>query len=224
MVVVEEGVAAAAAGPEDIPPRMPETMLDVLDGAVCAFEPDDADDAAGAPKENDGVEAVELEFAAGAAAAEPEPSLAAPKPVNPPKGLAFAGSCEDAAALELAVVLDAPPKLNVGVVVVAAGAAVVEALPNPPVPLRLAKGLDPPDGAPKGDDDDEGAAAPKLSGLGDAAAAGGAPPGVPGVPRRLGSPRMTLPAVGVAGVEPACDGESSSDASSPSSLRICLSA
>ncbi len=49
-------------------------------------------------------------------------------------------------------------------------------------------------------------------------------PGVPGVPLRLGSPRMTRPAAGVAGMEDCEDGESSSDPSSPSSLRICFSA
>lgn len=218
LVEVDED-AAAAVGAEDMPPRMPETMVDVFDGTVAAFEVDGADESAGAPKENDGVEVVDAVLAAGAAA-----GLAVPKPVNPPKGFAFAGGCEAAAELELGVVVDAAPKLNVGVEVGAAGAAVEEALPNPVLPPRLAKGLDPPVDAPKGDDD---AAAPNVSGLAGGAAGAGAAPGVPGVegaPRRLGNPRMTLPAAGVAGIEPVCDGDSSSDASSPSSLRICLSA
>lgn len=212
---VEEGaVAVAAEGAEDMPSRMPDTMLEVLDGVAEALE---VEGDAEAPSENDGVEAVVLEevvevLAAGAAA-----GLAAPKPVKPPKGFAFAGGCEAEVVPEAAV--DAP-KLKVGVDVEAAGAAAVaaaeEGLLNPPLLPRPAKGLEPP-GALKGDDDD---AAPNVTGLG--AAAPGAP-GVPGVPRRLGRPRMTLPAAGVAGMEP-CDGGSSSDASSPSSRRICFSA
>lgn len=109
------------------------------------------------------------------------------------------------------------PKLNVGGGAAAAGAGLAEevALPNPAPPPRLAKGLAPPADAPKGDED---GAAPNM----DEPAAGA--PGVPGVPLRLGSPRMTRPAAGVAGMEDCEDGESSSDPSSPSSLRICFSA
>lgn len=114
------------------------------------------------------------------------------------------------------------PKLNVGFVVVAAGVAAELELPKPTVPPKLAKGLEPA-GAPKGDAGKDDAAAPKVIGAADVAAAAAAEPGVPGVPRRLGKPRMTLPVAGVAGIE-CCDGDSSSDASSPSSLRICFSA
>lgn len=199
------------AGAEAMPPRIPETMLEVLDGAVVVGV-DDGAEVVEAPKEKEGAEVVvpeEVEELVVVAA-----GLAAPKPAKPPKGLAFAGGCEDAAVLALGVV-DAP-KLNVGVDADVAGAGAEGVLPNPPpAPPRLAKGLEPP-GALKGDED----AAPKVTGLG--AAAPGAP-GVPGVPLRLGSPRITLPAAGVAGIEP-CDGESSSDALSPSSLRICFSA
>lgn len=207
MAVVDEG--DAAAGTEGVPPRMPETMLEVFDGADEALEVDDGAAVVDAPNENDGVEAGAGELAAGAA------GLAAPNPVKPPKGFALAGGCE--AALELGAVAEAP-KLKVGAGVEAAGAAAEDELPNPPP--RLAKGLVPVD-APNGEADDGDAAAPKL--IGPAATAAPGAPGVPGVPRRLGRPRMTLPAAGVAGIEP-CDGESSSEASSPSSLRICFSA
>ena len=174
-------------------------MLEVLDGVVEALEVDGEAEAVEAPKEKEGVEAEEGALAAGAA------GLAAPKPVKPPKGLAFAGGCD--APLVLGAVGAEAPKLNVGVDVETAGGAAEGVLPKPPPPPRLAKGLEPP-GALKGEDVD---AAPKLTGL---AAAAPTAPGVPGVPLRLGRPRMTLPAAGVAGMAP-CDGESSSEASSP---------
>ena len=143
------------------------------------------------------------ELAAGAA------GLAEPKPEKPPNGFAFGCGC--AAVLEPELGAAGAPKLNVG----AEGADAVDegALPNPPAPPRVAKGLDPPD-APK---DCDGAA--PNDGVPTAVA-----PGVPGVPFRFGSPRMTLPPVGVAGIEPCEDGDSSSDPSSPSSRRICFSA
>lgn len=203
----------------DVPPMTPDTNVDVLEGAAdaggveAAGDPKEKVDLAGAeleaagvvddPKENvgavdDGVPlAAEVEVLAEAAAGAGAVGLAPPNPAKPPNGFALACGC----ALDVA----GAPKLNVGVEV--AGA----------LPTRLAKGLLPADavGAPNGED----VAAPNAIGL-----AAAVVPGVPpGVAFRFGSPRITLPAAGVLGIDP-CDGESSSEASSPSSLRICFSA
>lgn len=213
MAVFEEEAVELDA--DNMPPRMPETVLEVFDGAVEILEADGVLEVVEAPKENVGAAAVALEevedeVAAGAGEAA---GLAAPKPVKPPKGLAFAGGCEAALVVEA-------PKLKVGVDV--AGAVdeeEAEVLPDPVLllPPKLAKGLVPPD-APNGEDDAAAAAPPKGAGL------PVVDPGVPGRPLRLGRPRITLPAVGVAGIEPCEDGESSSEPSSPSSRRICFSA
>lgn len=187
-------------------------MGEVLGGASEALEVDgDAEvgaEVVGAPKENFGAAVVDPEEVEGELPALAA-GLATPKPVKPPKGLAFAGGCE------AALVLAGDPKLNEGVGVDGAGAVDEGALPKPTLPPRVANGLAPP-GAPKEEGDDD--AAPKATGL------AADDPGVPGSPFLLGSPRMTLPAAGVACIEPCEDGESSSDASSPSSLRICFSA
>ena len=210
-VFEDESVDVGAA---DMPPRMPETMVELFDGTDEVLEADgDAEVGAEAPKENVGAEAVVPEEVLEGLAAGGAADLAAPKPEKPPNGLAFAGGCEAVFVLEAVVA----PKLNVGVDV--AGAVDGEEVETPPnwvFPPRLAKGLEPP-GTLNGEDD-AAAGAPKGAGL------AADDPDVPGNPFRLGRPRMTLPAVGVAGIDPCEDGESSSDPSSPSSLRICFSA
>lgn len=199
------GTLAEAA---DEPPKPPDTLDEVFGATFELFEFVDDAGAVEAPNEKDGVDAglpkegVD-ELAAGAA------GLAEPKPEKPPNGLVFGCDCE--VVLELVAGAAGAPKLNVGVEVV--GAVDEGALPNPPAPPRVAKGLVPPDAPNDGD-----GAAPN-DGVPAAAA-----PGVPGVPFRFGSPRITLPPVGVAGIEPCEDGDSSSDPSSPSSRRICFSA
>jgi hypothetical protein len=83
-------VDAGAAEDVDEPPTMPAMKLEVFEGVVEAGAAGDEDgEAADGAKEKDGEEVAAVD--AVVALVDEAAGLAAPKPVNPPNGLAFAG-------------------------------------------------------------------------------------------------------------------------------------
>lgn len=84
-------VDAGATGDADEPPTMPAMKLEVFEGVVEAAGAagDEDEEAADGEKEKAGEEVAAVD--AGAAFVDGAAGLAAPKPVNPPNGLAFAG-------------------------------------------------------------------------------------------------------------------------------------